>query len=296
MRNELDMLRQALTDGSISKAELQARLTTIIEEAYQRLPVDASFIADCESLLQTVITGDTSSSPSIAADCWRTVRANTHTRNSPTLGWKARFAIIAAAFLLLIGLRELSFNRTWIGGKSAFGGTTYIIGTHQMEGGLSAATAKESTVYEDDWADLNTQSWDEFVAFLGYEPPTVAVSAFGLSASGSYYANVSDSSFDSSQFYRSSSYDAALRSLSITVIDYAASEHIGFSFSQIHPGRDVKLADGTKVYVTTQHAWGPDGVQSMLSVTWLDGTRLYHLTGDGPEAEMLAVAEELCGR
>lgn len=296
MRNELDMLRQMLADGSISKEELQARLTVIIDAAYQRLPVDAAFIADCESLLQTIITGDTASSPSIAADCWRTVRANSRTRNSVSMGWKARFAIVAAVFLLLICLRELSFDRTWVGGRSAFGGTTYIIGTHRMEGGLSAATAKESTVYEEDWADLNTQSWDEFVAFLGYVPPTVNLPAFGLSASGSYYANVSDSSLYSSQFYRSSTYDAALRSLTITVIDYAAPEHIGFSFSQIHPGRNVKLSDGTEVYVTTQYAWGPDGVQSMISVTWLDGTRLCHLTGDGPEAEMLAVAEALCGQ
>ncbi len=294
MRNELDMLHQALADGTISKAALQARLTVIIEEAYLRLPVDAGFIAECESLLQTVITGDASPAPSIAVDCWKTVRANTRTRKSISIGWKMRFVIVAAALVLLIGLRELSFDRTWVGGQSAYGGTTYMIGTHRMEGGLSAATAKESTVYEDDWTDLNTQNWDEFVAFLGYEPPTVDVAAFGLSGSGSYYANVSDSSRDSSQSYRSSSYDAALRSLTITIIDYAAPEYIGFSFSQIRPGKNVRLSDGTEVYVAAQYAWNADEVQIRNSVTWLDGMRVYHLTGDGPEAELLAVAEALC--
>lgn len=295
MRNELDMLRQALADGTISKEELQDRLKAVIEEAYQRLPVDAAFIADCESLLQTVITGDATASPSIAVDCWKTIRANTRTRESFSLGWKTRLAVVAAAFVLLFGLLELNFDRTWLGGKSAYGGSTYIIGNHRMYGGLSAAVAKE-WVYDDEWQELNTQSWEEFVAFLGYEPPTVDVAALDLSANGYYYGNVSESSLYSSQSYLSNTYDGTLRSLTITIIDYAAPEHVGFSFSQIRPGKNVKLSDGTEVYVAAQYAWSPHGVQNIISVTWLDGTRIYHLTGESTEAEMLAVAEALCGQ
>ncbi len=294
MRNELDMLRQALTDGAISKTELQSRLTTIIEEAYQHLPVDAAFIDDCESLLQTVITGDAASAPSIAVDCWKTIRDNTCTRKSLALGWKARLAIVAAVFVLLVGLRELCFDRTWLGGRSAYGGSTYIIGTHRLEGGLSAATAKEWVEYDENWEELNTQSWEELVAFLGYAPPTVDVTALGLSANGFYYGNISDSSRYTSQSYRSYTNDGALRSLSITILDYTAPEHIGFSFSQIRPGKNVRLSDGTEVYVTAQYMWTPRDVQSIICISWLDGTRVYYLNGGLTEAEMLAVAEELC--
>ena len=295
MRNELDMLRRTLADGSISKAELQARLTAIIEEAYQRLPVDTAFIADCESLLQTVITGDAASSPSVAVDCWKTIRLNTRTRTSLSLGWKGRFALVAAACLMVFILLERNFDRTWVGGKSAYGGSTYIIGTHRMPGGLSAATAKEWVEYDEEWEDLNTQSWEELVAFLGYEPPTVDVTAFGLPSNGSYYGNVSESSICSSQSY-SSYTNNALRSLSIGVYDYTALDEIGFSFSQIRPGKYVTLSDGTKVYVSTQYMWTPQGQETELSVTWLDGLRIYHLIGSLTEAEMLSVAEKLCGQ
>ncbi len=293
MRNELDMLRHALSDGSISKAELQARLTAIIEEAYQRLPVDAAFIADCESLLQTVITGDAAPAPSITADCWRTIRCHTRTRTSLPLGWKGRLAVIAAACLVVFCLLERNFDRTWLGGKSAYGGSTYIIGTHRMSGGLSAATAKEWEEYDEEWEDLNTQSWEELVAFLGYAPPTVDVTAFGLPSMGSYYGNISESSISSSQSY-SSYADNELRSLRISVYDYASSDKIGFSFSQIHPGKYVILSDGTKVYVSTQYMWTPQGQETELSVTWLDGLRIYRLIGSLTEAEMLSAAEELC--
>ena len=294
MRNELDMLRRALAEGSISKAALQARLTAIIEEAYQRLPVDTAFIADCESLLQTVITGAADASPSIAVDCWKMLRLNTRTRNSLSLGWKGRFALVAAACLIVFGLLELNFNRTWVGGKSAYGGSTYIIGTHRMPGGLSAATAKEWAEYNEEWEDLNTQSWEELVAFLGYEPPTVDVTVFGLPSNGSYYGNVSESSISSSQSYSSCAPDGTLRSLRISVYDYASSDKIGFSFSQIRPGKYVTLSDGTKVYVSTQYMWMPQGQETELSVTWLDGLRIYRLIGSLTEADMLAVAEMLC--
>lgn len=296
MQNELDMLRRALTDGSISKAELQARLTVIIEEAYQRLPVDTAFIADCESLLQTVITGDPAASPSIAVDCWKSIRANTHTRASHSLGWKGRFALVAAACLLVFGLMELNFDRTWVGGMSAYGGSTYIIGTHRMQGGLSSAVAKEWVEYDEEWEELNTQSWEEFTSFLGYEPPTVNVAAFGLPTNGSYYANISESSHDSFQHYSCYTMDGTLRSLSISIIDYTAPDKMGFSFSQIHPGHYVRLSDGTKVYVSNQYMWTFDERAIILSVTWLDGLRVYHLTGSLTEVEMLAVAEELCGQ
>ena len=42
--------------------------------------------------------------------------------------------------------------------------------------------------------------------------------------------------------------------------------------------------------------WTPQGQESELSVTWLDGLRIYHLIGSLTEAEMLAVAEELCNQ
>lgn len=293
MRNEVDMLRHALADGSISKAALQARLTAIIEEAYQRLPVDRAFIADCESLLQTVITGDAAASPSVAVACWKTIRLNTRTRESRALGWKERFALVAAACLMAFVLLERNFDRTWVGGKSAYGGSTYIIGTHRMPGGLSAATAKESAEYDEEWEDLNTRSWEELVDFLGYEPPTVDVTAFGLPSNGSYYGNVSESSISSSQSY-SSYTNNAMRSLSIGVYDYTSLDEIGFSFSQIRPGKYVTLSGGTKVYVSTQYMWTPQGQETELSVTWLDGLRIYHIIGSLTETELLRVAEELC--
>ena len=162
-----------------------------------------------------------------------------------------------------------------------------------MPSGLSAATAKEWVEYDEEWEDLNTQSWEELVAFLGSEPPTVDVTAFGLPSKGSYYGNVSESSICSSQSY-SSYTNNTLRSLSIGVYDYTAIDEIGFSFSQIHPGKYVTLSDGTKVYVSTQYMWTPQGQESELSVTWLDGLRLYHLIGSLTEAEILWVAEELC--
>lgn len=293
MCNELDMLRQGLTDGTISKAELQNRLTTIIDEAYQRLPVDTAFIADCESLLQTIITGDASTAPSIAVDCWKTIRTNTRTQKSASLGWKARFAIIAAAFVLLIGLQWFCFGRTWLGGKSAYGGTTYVIGTHRADGGLSAAVARE-WVYDGERQEQNTQSWEELTSFLGYEPPTVDVAAFGLNPNGYYYADKSNSDCSSHQSYSVYCADGTVRWLDIAVIDYVTPDRIAFSFSQLHPGKNVTLPDGTEVYVTTVWSGMSPVDKRGISVTWLDGTRVYHLIGGLSEQEMLAAAEELC--
>lgn len=293
MRNELDMLRQGLADGSISKEALQNRLTAIIEEAYQRLPVDTAFIADCESLLQTIITGNFSTAPSIAVDCWKTIRTNTRTQKSASLGWKARFAIIAAAFVLLIGLQWFCFGRTWLGGKSAYGGTTYVIGTHRADGGLSAAVARE-WVYDGERQELNTQSWEELTSFLGYEPPTVDVAAFGLNPDGYYYADKSDSDCSSHQSYSTYYADNTVRWLNIVIIDYVTRDRIAFSFSQLRPGKNVALPDGTEVYVTTVWSGMSPVDKRGISVTWLDGTRVYHLIGGLTEQEMLAAAEELC--
>lgn len=293
MRNELDMLRQGLADGTIGKEALQNRLTAIIEEAYQRLPVDTAFIADCESLLQTVITGDATTAPSIAVDCWKTLRTNTRTQKSASLSWKARFAIIAAAFTLIISLQWFYFGRTWLGGKSAYGGTTYIISNHRMDGGLSAAVAKE-WVYDGERQELNTQSWEELTSFLGYEPPTVDVAAFGLNPDGYYYADKSNSDCSSHQSYSVCCVDNTVRWLDIVIIDYATPDRIAFSFSQLRPGKNVTLPDGTEVYVTTVWSGMSPVDKRGISVTWLDGMRVYHLIGGLSEHEMLAAAEELC--
>ena len=107
------------------------------------------------------------------------------------------------------------------------------------------------------------------------------------------YGNVSESSISSSQSY-SSYTNNAMRSLSIGVYDYTALDAIGFSFSQIRPGKYVTLSGGIKVYVSTQYMWTPQGQETELSVTWLDGLRIYHIIGSLTEAELLRVAEELC--
>lgn len=284
MHNELDMLRRALAEGSISKAELQARLTVIIEEAYQRLPVDAAFIADCESLLQTVITGSTDASPSIAVDCWKTLRANTQVPASHWLGWKGRLALVATVCLLLFVLQELTFDRTWVGGRSAYGGSTYIIGTHRMQGGLSA-NAKE-TRPDVEYQQLSTANWEELVAFLGYEPPRVDVSDFDLS---SYTAYRDDTSSSSCQSYSQLS---AGRSLNIQIHDYDDVKTIAFSISQVRPGEYVTLSDGTEVYMAEAAPLGSG--QTCYFVIWLDGTRIYHISGTLPQAELLAIADALC--
>ena len=286
MHNELDMLRRALAEGEISKAELQSRLTVIIEEAYQRLPVDAAFIAHCESLLQSVITGSADASPSIAVDCWKTLRANTQVRASHWLGWKGRLALVATVCLLLFVLQELTFDRTWVGGRSAYGGSTYIIGTHRMQGGLSA-NAKE-TRPDVEYQQLSTANWEELVAFLGYEPPRVDVSDFDLS---SYTAYRDDTSSSSCQSYSQLS---AGRSLNIQIHDYDDVKTIAFSISQVRPGEYVTLSDGTEVYMAEAAPLGSN--QTNFFVIWLDGTRIYHISGTLPQAELLAIADALCRR
>lgn len=292
VQNEFEQLRDALSNGTISKADMEARLTALIEEAYGRSPVDAAFIAACEALLQAVITGDAAPQPSVTQACRRVIRENSRSATPAPVRRAGRCAAAAAVLIALFCLGALLPDRQWIAGDSTPDGSAYVIRSHRLDAGFVSASAIE---YIDDGSalQLTTQSRDELTACLGFDPPVVDAAALGLNPQGQYDVFTSETSRTVIQSYSSAGAGGDFRFLTITMIDYASPGNVLFAIQQSRPGKNVTLDGGQEVYVAVYAIEKPLEEARCISVTWMDGTRLYHLSGSLDEADMMDAAQAI---
>lgn len=292
MRNELEQLRSALSEGKITKAGMQSRLSMLIEDAYMQVPVDEEYIAACENLLKTLMTGEYEPLPSVAGECRRVIRENSRIVHPVCLHWAGRFAAVAAVLIVLFCLGESLLDHRWISGNSMPDGETYVIRQHHLDAGFVSASAIE---YIDDGSavQFSAQSRDELVSYLGFEPPMIAAAELGLNAEGQYDVFTSEASRTIIQTYSNAGTGGEFRWLTVAIIDYAAPDNVLFAFQQSRPGKTVRLDSGREVYVASYASGKPLEEHACVSVTWMDGTSVYHLSGVLSEAEMLVIANLL---
>lgn len=290
MRNELKQLRAALSEGRITKADMQSRLSALIEEAYMQPTVDEEYIAACENLLKTLLTGEHEPLPSVAGECRRAIRENSRIVHSGSLHWAGRFAAVAAVLIVLFCFGEFLLDHRWISGNSTPDGGTYVIRQHQLDAGFVSASAIE---YIDDGSavQFSAQSRDELVSYLGFEPPMIAAAELGLNAEGQYDVFTSETSRTIIQTYSNAGTGGEFRWLTVAIIDYAAPDNVLFAFQQSRPGKTVRLDSGREVYAASYASGKPLEERVCVSVTWMDGTRVYHLSGVLSEAEMMQAAQ-----
>ncbi|MBQ8616038.1 MAG: hypothetical protein IJ418_00870 [Clostridia bacterium] len=290
MLNELEQLRAALSEGKITKADMQSRLSVLVEDAYMQSPVDEEYIAACENLLKTLMTGERELLTSVSRDCQKVIRENSHIVRPVPLRGAGRFAAVAAVLVLLFCLGEFALDHAWISGNSTTDGETYVIRQHHLDAGFVSASAIE---YIDDGSavQFSTQSQDELVSYLGFEPPLIDAAELGLNAEGQYDVFTSESSRTIIQTYSNAGTGGEFRWLTIAIIDYAAPDNVLFAFQQSRPGKTTRLDSGLEVYVASCASGKPLEEQACVSVTWMEEARVYHVSGVLDEEQMLEIVE-----
>lgn len=289
MPHELVKLREEMTSGRISRADLQARLEIMIEEAYLHAPVDAAFISSCETLLQTVITGEYAPQPSITEDCQRIIRQNTHISKPTTLNWTGRLVAMAALLIAIVFIGEFVIDREWIAGTTTPDGGTYVIRSYEIDTGFISASAIDY-IADEDAVRFSTQEWSELTDYLGYEPAMINVSALGLHPQGQYDVFTGMQSRTLIMGYSNAGTGTAFQYVNCVIVDYFRQEDVLFAFQQNAEGRTVNVA-GQKVYLSTYTVEQPLESQNCISITWMQGTQLFHLTGNLSEEKLIMTAE-----
>lgn len=289
MPNELEKLREEMLSGRISRDDLQSRLEIMIEEAYLHAPVDAAFISSCETLLQTVITGEYAPQPSITADCQRIIRQNTHVSKSTTLNWTGRLVAMAALLIAIVCIGEFVIDREWIAGTTTPDGSTYVIRSYEIDTGFISASAIDY-IADENAVQFSTQEWSELTDYLGYEPAMIDASALGLHPQGQYDVFTGTQSRTLIMGYSNTGTGATFQYVNCVIVDYFRQEDVLFAFQQNAEGRTGTIA-GQEAYLSAYTIEQPLENQNHTSITWMQGTQLFHLTGNLSEEQLIMTAE-----
>lgn len=286
---ELNRLRQGLLDGAFTPGDLERRVSTLIEDAYQRSPVDVAYISACEALLRTVATGRAQTPSSVVQPCREAIRRHSRIAKGTGLGWRGRFVLAAAVLAAILCLGEFLDGRQWVGGESLWGGGTYLISQHTLETGLPDAAADADRHESAEPTEFRTQSVQALTEHLGFTPPMIDAQVLGLTRFCLYQVFHSESSVQIIMLYGGADSGQGSPSMTVSLTDYASEEDVFCAFSQSGPGRYVRIA-GQTVYLAEHAGSRSNRVDASQSATWVDGLRVARvITNAGEEALLTAV-------
>ena len=278
-----------LADAQFAPVFVDEAQETLVIIGQLHAPVDAAFISSCETLLQTVITGEYAPQPSITADCQRIIRQNTHVSKSTTLNWTGRLVAMAALLIAIVCIGEFVIDREWIAGTSTPDGSTYVIRSYEIDTGFISASAIDY-IADEDTVQFSTQEWSELTEYLGYEPAMIDASALGLHPQGQYDVFSGVQSRTLIMGYSNAGTGAGFQYVNCVIVDYFREEDVLFAFQQNAEGRTVTIA-GQEAYLSAYTVEQPLENQNHTSITWTQGTKLFHLTGNLSEEQLIMTAE-----
>lgn len=271
MEDDLQALRRAVDEGSMTAGELRARLETLVEAEYARPEPDAGRIRACEALLRELHGAE--AAPSVADRCREAIRQEGRGRKRPR--WVAWAAAAAAVVLAAISLHAV--NLRWVTSHPSADGNQYVLEGHvvtidMIERAQAAHDGTQQTLTTEDPAAME--------AFLGFMPTLPRPEIFGATRV-LYAANIlPGESTDLAVLYE----DAVGEGQAVySVIWFQDTELFYVSVEQSASGVTVEV-DGVSVYCTDNlarrtYVWTEGQVYHCLS-GYLDDATAFGIIGE----------------
>lgn len=280
---KLHAIMVAVENGTLTKEEINRRLSCAISEEYQKNPSDrdTQFIMACETLLYEMHTGKpyVSRKEEYEQALFGSIdrKPENHTKHSSRTLW--RMALVTCAMLILLVAADILLHREWLQGISTEDEQQYIIAGKEINPNTipnGVADEKTNTV------SIHTTDLGQIKALLGFLPSMPSVDIEGWSSSG-YSAVISASSKSFSATYVNSN---SQNELLFNIRYYTDVESAQNWLEQNKQGEILRLG-GKEIY------FGANYDNNICS--WSDGAVCYSLFGPISQEQLIKIITSIEG-
>lgn len=274
--DKVKAIRAAIANGTLTKEEIERRLTYAIQTEYERQPDkrDYAYVLACRSILYEMHTGETYVSrkeESKQALIEQLGKRDKRRKNSFQIAMRALIATGALA-VAIVGA-DMLFHRQWLHGTQSLDEQQYIVSGEKRDPGMVAQGRAGS---DNTPQTITTQELDEAVSVLGFMPAMPTWLPEGWTVE-SYYVKISESATSFRIMYQNEALDALLR-FNLTI--YPDIESANAEFEQNQVGSGVEC-NGWMIYLA-------DNMEIPIAV-WQENKICYTLTGPMSTNHLLKV-------
>lgn len=280
---KLQAIKNAIENGTLTKEEINKRLTYAISEEYQKNPADrdARFILACETILYEMHTGKPYVSRKEvyqqALLKEKKKEAAEKTKCTPRAAW--RIAIACCALLVLIIAADVLLHREWLEGSSTENEQQYIVSGEETD--LDAISSGVADVIPTTQS-LQTTDFEEAKELLGFEPEMISIPLPNWSLE--YYSVVLTSSNKNfSVAYKNSTYENIL----LFSIKYYTDIESAQNWIEQNKQGEIILIDGKSVYCA-------DNIDNKIC-SWSNGSTCYSLFGPVSDEQLISIIASVKG-
>lgn len=274
--DSITALKNALSDGKITPAEVEQRLSAAIEAEYMKDQPRLGFINACEDLLREISTGGATPFSSRAKEDEAFIRFRTKAVHSGSRAAWVKGCAAAAAVALLTVFGVNHGRIAWMTGESINGGEQYLLTGHE----ISLEFIQDAIADHQQETRFSTESLEAMIGFLGFVPQLPDAS--GLDVQRVHYS----ASFVESFIKLTVNYEIGpeQRKVVFTSTWFTDAEYARFTLEQNTQGNVERIA-GKDVYAYTN--------ADMPGYVWSDGLAVHMLLGDMSREDSRRMAEGL---
>ena len=260
---KLKAIKAAIADGSLTKEEINKRLTYAIHKENEKRPEerDTDFMMACETILYEMRTGHPYVSRREESKQALKIRLDHEIPHKAASSRIIKRVLLATGALVIIVLGlEILLHHQWLEGVQSPDEQQYVITGQELDPGLVdeglADNAGQSQT-------ITTIDLDEAVNMLGYTPlmPTWLPEGWNVE---SYYVRIASTTIFRIQYQN----EEELLRFGITI--YPNVERASLEFEQAKSGTEI-LCNGWNVYIAQN--------VDRCVVVWRVDTSVYSLTG-----------------
>jgi len=268
-------LKNALSAGKITPAEVEQHLSAAIEAEYAKPQPRMAFINACEDLLREIHTDGALPFVSRVKEDEAFIQSRTKVRTYPSLPvWLKGCA--AAAALLIIAVFCVHHGRiAWMTGETIDDGEQYLLKGHEINLEIiqSAIAAHGET-------DVQTESLDEVIDLLGFTPLLPDMSGLDVKRT-MYYLTISEAGIFLDVLYQR---DPTAMNVVCSISWYTDEEEAYLAVQQSGEGETEHMA-GTEVYCYMNI--------NRPGFIWCEGLTVYVISGGWTEEEGRAIVHSM---
>lgn len=275
-------ITDALNSGALTVDEMHIRLSAMIDAEMEKPPeeIDTELVGACEELLHELYGQEAKQLPSHKAQNYKAVKARLAKSGTRSFFSSnvVRVCTAAAAVLILLVLGDGILRRQWLNTSHSDDEQQFIIeGKNVNPGLIDEGVADQGT----DFRTIETPSWEEVVAFLGYGPAMPAWIPEGW-AIMTYVADQFEDWQKFAAFYQK---DGEEYFLIYEIAKYTNPTFAREEYEQDGVGRYTQSQRGHSVYLTTN-------IESTLAV-WIEGLQLSSVSGPISESAIMSIIESI---
>lgn len=278
-RMPIEKLRQEAQEGKTNCEDIVKRLYVAIETEYLKDSPDMDFINNCEDFLWEI---GSQGQVFVSANGQYVEVIKKHLKkqpqkNRPTLGIAKRFAFVCVVFAFLVILSQSIAHIDWFSQSSSDDEQQYIIQGHSINVSMLAQSIAEHNEFD----SIQTNSWNEFVDFLGFAPSIIDPALFAATEI-QYIAFVEPEIIMITVQYNPLSDNP----IAMTINYFLDTEVAHLAFEQ--------EAEGTRFEINDIDVYCSENVERCL-YTWLDRNVAYCISGKLNQDECIKIVRDLIG-